>query len=383
MEPNMPLKAPSFTLGIEEEYLIIDKKTRDLVIDPPKNTIKACIDSIKGQVSPEFMRSQMEVGTLICKDIGEARKDLKNLRKTLNNILNNDNMALISASAHPFADWKPQKHTNKSRYKQLAKDLGAPIQRLLTNGMHVHLGIEDNELRIDLINQARYFLPHLLALSTSSPFWQGQDTGLKSYRLSVFRSLPRTGLPQSFQSYAEYQRHIDALIDVGVIEDATKIWWDMRPSARFPTVEMRICDACTNIEDTLSIAAIYQSIMRRFYRFRRDNITWRKYKSMLIDENRWRAQRYGLDEGLIDYGLREILPFSDIIEELITLITPDAKALNCEKEILHAKNILKNGTSAHKQINIYNTARAEGATKKEAQIKIVDWLIKETASGIE
>jgi carboxylate-amine ligase len=279
--------------------------------------------------------------------------------------------------------WRPLKHTNRDRYNMLARDIGGPARRLMICGMHVHVALEDPDLRIDLMNQMRYFLPHLLVLSTSSPFWQGQDTGLKSYRLAVWRELPRTGMPEEFQSYGEFQQEVRALTDTGVIEDGTKLWWDIRPSHRFPTLEMRISDICTRLDDALTVASLYLCLLRMLWRLRRDNVTWRRYRSLLIEENRWRAQRYGLDQGLIDFGRGEIVPFADLLEELITLTREDAEHFGCSSAFENARDIVRRGTSADRQIAIYHEAVAAGATVEEALRRVVDWLIKETMVGIE
>ena len=278
-------------------------------------------------VKPEFLKSQIEVNTKICKTVAQARKSLASLRHTVADIVSNYRLAPIVASTHPFSEWQRQHHTDRERYNVLAKDLQAVVRRLLICGMHVHVGIDDDELRIDLLNQVSYFLPHLMALSTSSPFWRGEVTGLKSYRLSVFDELPRTGIPNTFDSYAEYQRHIDILINAGLIEDPTKLWWDVRPSASFPTLEMRITDVCTLIDDAAAIAALFACILRMLYRLKLNNQRWRQYASMLISENRWRAQRYGLDGGLVDFGKGEIVPCVSLLEELIELVAEDAEAL--------------------------------------------------------
>ena len=248
--------------------------------------------------------------------------------------------------------------------------------------MHVHVGLGDDELRIDLLGQVSYFLPHLLALSTSSPFWQGGDTGLMSYRIAVFDELPRSGLPESFESWGEYARHVDILIRAGVIEDASKLWWDVRPSARFPTLELRIPDICTRLRDGISVAALYLCILRMLYRLKRNNQRWRRYSNMLIQENRWRAQRYGTGEGLIDFGVGAIAPYADLLEEMIELVRVDAIALDCLPEVEHARQIVTGGTSAHRQRAAYEDAIKAGAEPKEALEKVVDLLIEETVAGL-
>lgn len=372
------MSEPAFTLGIEEEYLLVDRVSRDLVADPHPGLFEAAQAALGPHVSPEFMRSQIEIGTGICSSLREARGQLQRFRATLADVTAQHGLAIVAASTHPFADWGGQKHTDKERYNALARDIGGPVRRLLICGMHVHVGIEDPELRIDLMSQASYFLPHLLALSTSSPFWRGADTGLKSYRLAVFNELPRTGLPEIFDSFGEFQRHLDVLVKAGLIEDGSKLWWDLRPSSRFPTLEMRISDACTLLDDALCIAAMYRCILRMLYRLRRGNQRWRRYAAMLINENRWRAQRYGLDEGLVDFGKGRIVPMRDLIEELIDLLAEDAAFFGCSMELEHARTILDRGTSAHRQLAVYNAAMAEGLEPRAALMRVVDRLIDET-----
>lgn len=374
---------PSFTLGIEEEYLLVDKTSRDLVREAPKGLMDECEKELSGQVSPEFLQCQIEVGTQVCKTLQEARRDLSHLRAVIAEIAGRHNLAPIAASTHPFADWMHQRFTDKERYAELARDLQGVGRRMLICGMHVHVGIEDPELRIDIFNQLPYFLPHLLALSTSSPFWQGRDTGLNSYRLTIFDNLPRTGLPPRFDSYGEYQRSTGILIDNKLIEDATKIWWDLRPSHRFPTLEMRICDVPTKLDHTISIAALYVCTVRMLYRLRRDNLSWRKYERFLINENRWRAQRYGTREGLIDFGRRKVVAFGELLEELIELVQPDAEALGCVNEINGTRQILAQGNSAEHQRRAYDMALAQRLPLSEALKAVVDLLIENTIEGVE
>jgi glutamate---cysteine ligase / carboxylate-amine ligase len=372
---------PPFTLGIEEEYLLVDRASRDLVGDPPAAMLAECETLLAGQVSPEFLRSQIEVATGVSATIAEARADLARLRRTVAEVAARHGMAPIAASTHPFALWDAQKPTERERYAILHRDMQGVARRLVICGLHVHVGLGDDELRIDLMNQVRYFLPHLLALSTSSPFWRGEDTGLKSYRVSVFDGMPRTGLPEAFESWGEYRRHIAILTSVGLIEDATKLWWDVRPSERFPTLEMRIPDICTRLDDGIAIAALYRCLLRMLWRLKRQNQRWRIYARMLINENRWRAQRYGIDEGLVDFGRRAIVPYADLLEELIALVAEDAAHFGCEAEIAHARTILQRGTSAHAQRRVYAEALAAGAAKDAALRAVVDWLIAETQQG--
>jgi carboxylate-amine ligase len=373
---------PDFTIGIEEEYFLVDRATRDVVGEPPSAMLSECEGLLAGQVSPEFLRSQIEVGTRICASLAEARADLQRLRATVTTVATRYGMAPVAAGTHPFARPDAQKTTQRSRYASLEQDLQGVGRRLAICGLHVHVGIPDNEQRIDLLNQASYFLPHLLALSTSSPFWRGDNSGLKSYRIAVFDEMPRTGTPERFASWGEYRRHVDILVSAGLIDDATKLWWDLRPSERFPTLEMRITDSCTTIEDALSIAALFRCLLRMLWRLKRENQRWRIYARMLIDENRWRAQRYGTDQGLVDFGRGSIFPYVELLEEILTLIEPDARHFGCLGEVWQAREILARGTSAHRQLAVFERALDQGATHAEALVAVVDWLIAETARGM-
>ncbi len=369
---------PSFTLGIEEEYLLVDKASRDLVVEAPEALMAACEKTLEGQVSPEFLRCQIEVATRVCNTIGEARADLGYLRTTIASLANAHGLAPIAASTHPFAKWADQHHTDKERYNILAKDLQVVVRRMLICGMHVHVAIEDEATRIDIFNQVTYFLPHLLALTTSSPFWQGTDTGLNSYRLIVFDALPRTGLPPEFVSFSEYERSTNMLMQTGAIEDRSKLWWDLRPSTRYPTLEMRICDVCTRMDDAIAVASLYVCLCRMLYRLRRKNQRWRDYSRFLINENRWRAQRYGVAQGFIDFGQGEVVDYATLLEELLELVREDAEFFDCESEIEHCRTILKRGTSADSQRRRYNEALAKGANTDEALCEVVDGLVAAT-----
>jgi len=374
----MVFTPPQFHIGIEEEYLIVDKGTRGLA-NPPQQMFDACTETLGELVAHEFMRSQIEVNTPPSANISEARDHLINLRRSVIDIAAKHGLAPIAASTHPFSQWSEQDHTDAERYNVIAEDLQAVVRRLLICGMHVHVSIGEDDLRIDLMNQVAYFLPHLLALSTSSPYWQGLDTGLNSYRLSVWDEMPRTGLPNLFDSYAEYERHVNVLVNAGLIEDATKIWWDIRPSSRFPTLEMRICDVCTDINDAVAIAAIYASILHMLYRLRLDNKRWRQYATMLVNENRWRAQRYGIDEGLVDFGRGRVVPVTELVEELLELISEDANALDCQNEVLHIRTICERGTSAHRQRVAFAESVEGGASDEEALKAVVDHLIEKSS----
>ncbi len=374
MAPNQP----SFTIGIEEEYLLVDRTTRDLVREMPPTLFETCERALRGQVAREFLKSQIEVETRVHDAARAAGAELRSLRRTVASLAAAHGLAPIAAATHPFALWGVQQATERERYQSIAKDLAWVGRRMVVCGMHVHVGIEDDELRIDLMNQARYFLPHLLVLSTSSPFIEGEDSGLKCYRLAAYNELPRTGLPERFGSWAEYRHTVDLLVRNGVIEDASKIWWDLRPSERFPTLELRIPDVCTLVDDAVCVAALYVSILRMLYRIRRSNQMWRPYPRFLLSENRWRAQRYGVAGTLFDFGRGELVPFGDLVEELLAMVRDDAEALGCRPEVEHARTIVARGTSADRQVAHFNRLLSSGVPREEALRGVVDGLIAET-----
>ena len=378
----MPLREPTFTMGIEEEYLLVDLESRDLVRDPPPDVMAESQSRLQNQVGPEFLRSQIEVGTKVCTTIQEARTDLARLRHNVADVAGTHGMGLIAASTHPFARWGEQLPTDKDRYLELERDMQAVVRRLVICGMHVHVGVEDDDLRIDLMNQVSYFLPHILAASTSSPFWHGNDTGLKSYRMTVFKSLPRTGLPEHFSSWGEYQRHVNVLVEAGIIQDATKLWWDVRPSARYPTIEMRVADICTRIDDAVALATVFVLLLRMLYRRRRRNQRWRTYANMLVAENTWRAQRYGVDGSLMDYGKGELVPYSQLADELIEILWREAEETGTTAELQHLATIAREGTSADRQLATYTAAVEDGADPREALKQVVDMLMRETIDGV-
>jgi carboxylate-amine ligase len=372
----MSLDEPAFSIGIEEEYLLVDQTTCVLTGAPPE-LMDRCAAELGNQVSPEYLNCQIEIGSKVCNTIGDAREDLKRLRSTIASVANEFGLAPISASCHPFADWRSQKHTDKERYNTLRRDLGNVARRMLICGMHVHVGIEDADTRIDIMRQLTYFLPHLLAVSGSSPYWLGEDTGLNSYRLTIFDNLPRTGLPPQFDSWGAFERSVSALTDLKLIEDSSKIWWDLRPSSKFQTLETRICDASPRLETTLSLAALIQCLTRMLWRLSRVNQRWRVYDQFLIAENRWRAQRYGVSEGLIDFGQRRVIPFTDLLEELIGLVAEDAEALDAVAEVEVIRAILVDGNSADRQRGVFAAAVEAGQSKNEALSAVVCHLVAE------
>ena len=372
---------PAFSLGIEEEYLLVDLATRDLVSDPPAELLQRCIAETDGRVSPEFLRSQLEVKTSVCalgvrhapRARGACAARCARSRPTTAS-------RPIAASTHPFARaLQRPPHTDQERYAAIAREVQGGARRMIICGMHVHVGLDDDELRIDVMNQLSYFVPHLLALSCSSPFWEGDDMGMQSFRLMLLSSLPRTGLPERFESYGEFRRHLDALVRNGLIEDTTKIWWDIRPSSRYPTLETRVFDCCTHLDDAVCLAALNLSLVRMLYRLRRENKMWRRYPRMLIAENRWRAMRFGSEASLLDLARGELVPFNELLEELLAITHDDAVALDCLAETEHARVLLKRGTSAHQQVDVYQTARSQGATDGEALSAVVGWLVRRPA----
>ncbi len=369
---------PSWTIGIEEEYLLVDRDSGALVRAQPPGLIERVAELRHGLVSPELFSAQIEIGTGICRDMKHLRADVGLLRLAVTEAAAEHGLAPIAASTHPFARPEELQITDKERYRDLAEDLQEIQRQLVISGLHVHVGIEDPELRIDLMNQVTYFLPHLLAVSTSSPFWQGRDTGLASYRSAVYKTLPRTGLPPKFDSWAEFRRHVDVLVNAGIIEDSSKVWWDIRPSERYPTLEMRVTDLPTRMEDTIAIAAAYVCLLRMLWRLRDGNQRWRSYANFLIGENLWRAERYGIGGSLIDFGKGTLVPYEHLVDELIELVMPDAEALGCVDEIRHLRTICEHGTSANRQLAVFHAALDAGADHDEALAEVVQHLIGDT-----
>jgi carboxylate-amine ligase len=377
----MPLHRPALTLGIEEEYLLVDPETRNLASRPPPGFMRRCEAILGPRVTHEFLQSQIEVGTSVCATIDEAQKELAHLRGTIAACAREFGLRIIACSTHPWASWHQQAPVELERYQMLTQEHQSLARRMVICGMHVHAGIEDADLRIDLMSQATYFLPHLLALSTSSPFWEGHDTGLKSFRPIVFGNLPRSGVPETFESAADWNEMLAILKETGLCDDATKIWWDIRPSARHPTLELRICDMCTRLADAMTVAALYQSILAFLYQLRASNQTWRRYRRTLVAENKWRAQRYGLQGTLADFGRRALVPFAELVAELLELLRDQARELGCLAHVERAREILRDGTSADHQLDVYLAALKGGASDHEAQMRVVDWLIEASLEG--
>jgi carboxylate-amine ligase len=364
---------PSLTIGIEEEYQIIDPTTRELC-SYVQRFLERGHTVLPDQIRPEFLQSQVEAGTRICEDVHEARLELVRMRRSIQELAESEGLWVAAAGTHPFSSWARQEVSPFGRYPELARFLQDVGRRLLIFGMHVHIGIEDRELLIDVMNQIRYFLPHVLALSTSSPFWHGRDTGLKSYRSVVFESLPRTGIPQQFGAYADYRSYVDTLLATGSIAEPTHIWWDVRPSAKFPTLEVRIPDMCTRMDETLCLAALVQAIVAKLVRLRQANQTWRIYRKNLLDENKWRAVRYGIEGKLIDFGKTEEVHLPALIEELLVWVDDVVDELGSRAEVEYVETILDQGTSADRQLAVYR--------RTEDLQAVVDLVVEETKEGL-
>lgn len=384
----MSVPTPPLTMGIEEEYQIIDPKSRNLHAYISEFLSQDKQREVSLNLMPELMQSQVEVGSNVCQNIGEVRQEVIRLRRSVCELADENGLAIAAASTHPFARWDEQSITEGVRYKELLDDMQGVAKRLLIFGMHVHVGfgndMESKNLMIEIMNQARYFIPHLLALSTSSPFWHGRNTGLRSYRSVVFESLPRTGIPHSFESWGEYLNYERTLGMVGAFGKAdtrAKIWWDIRPHPVFDTLEFRITDICTKIDEAICIAALFQAICAKLLKLRRQNMAWRQYRHMHITENKWRAVRYGINGELIDFGQQESVSFPHLMDELLELLDDVVDDLGSRQEVEYVRTILQNGTSADRQIATFE-AHGGDDNREEALKAVVDQLVRETREGI-
>ncbi|MCA1577354.1 MAG: carboxylate-amine ligase [Acidobacteria bacterium] len=362
-----------FTLGIEEEFQLVDPESREL-----RSHVSEILEDGKmllgEQVKPEMIQSMIEVGTGICKDIQEARTDITNLRSVLSNLVRKRGLEIVAAGTHPFSHWQDQKIFENARYELIVEENQMIARSLLTFGLHVHVGIADPERAIQIMNAVRYMLPHVLALSTSSPFWLGVHTGLKSYRSEVFTRLPRTGIPDHFESDSSFQRYVALLIETGCIDDGKKIYWDVRPHPFFPTLEFRICDIPTRVDDTIAIAALIQALVVKVNKLLDQNLTFRLHHKMLIEENKWRAVRYGLDGRMIDFGKGKQVPTRELIRELLWFVDDVIDDLGSRHEVEHVNRILQRGTSADEQLQVW---RETGDMKA-----VVDRLIEGTLESV-
>ncbi len=368
------------TIGIEEEYLLVDAETRALASRPPAEFMAKCKEKLDARVTHEFLRCQVEIGTGVCQTVPAARKELLELRQTIAATASEFGMHMIAASTHPWAHWTEQEPVDMERYRILGAEHRSLARRMAICGMHVHAGIEDPNLRIDLMSQMSYFMPHLLALSTSSPFWEGHDTGLKAFRPIIIGDLPRSGFPEVFENWNDWTDLLDDLAACGMVKDPSKIWWDIRPSGKHPTLEIRICDICTWLEDGLAIAALYQSILAYLCHLRSNNERRRHYRRILLAENKWRAQRFGVEAHLADFGKRKVVPFAELVDELVEILRPFAEELGCLAEVEHARVIARRGTSADHQLRVYRESLEAGSDEREAQMAVVDWLIEQSVA---
>jgi carboxylate-amine ligase len=368
------MKAPSLTLGIEEEYQIIDPQTREL-----RSYITQILEEgrliLREQLKPELHQSIVEVGSSVCQTPAELRTELVRLRRAIMELAGKNGLKIAAAGTHPFSSWMKQDITPMERYAGVKQDMQELAQRLLIFGTHVHVGIEDREFLIDAMNVVRYLLPHMLCLASSSPFWMGRNTGLKSYRSIIFRNFPRSGIPRFFQSWSDFTYMVDTLVATKSIPDGSKIWWDVRPNWSYPTLEFRVCDVCTRVEEAVCIAAIFQAIIAKLWKLRRDNLTFRVYPMDLIEENKWRAVRYGLDGKLIDFGKQQEFPARELLTELIEWFIGDVvDELGSRHEIEYAYRIMREGSSADRQLATFERTGDLNA--------VVDQLIAETEEGV-
>jgi carboxylate-amine ligase len=368
------MKPPSLTIGIEEEYQIIDPDSREL-----KSYITQILEEskfiLREQVKAELHQSMVEVGTEVCRTPAEARSELVRLRREIMNMAGRDGLKIAAAGTHPFSSWVTQEITPFERYLGVKQDMQDLAQQLLIFGTHVHIGIEDRDFLIDAMNVARYFVPHVLCLSASSPFWMGRNTGLQSYRSIIFRHLPRSGIPPHFGSWSEFTGLVDTLVRTNCVPDGTKLWWDIRPNWKYPTLEFRVCDVCTRVDEAVCVAAIFQAIIAKLWKLRRDNLTFRVYPLSLIEENKWRAVRYGLEGKLLDLGKEREVPVRELIHELIEWFLDDVlDELGTRKEVEYAFTVLREGGSAARQIATF---------ERTGELKdVVDQLIRETEEGV-
>ncbi|HEY5611336.1 MAG TPA: carboxylate-amine ligase [Thermoanaerobaculia bacterium] len=364
---------PSFTLGIEEEFQVVDPETRELRSHIQEMFAEGAA-RLQDQIKREMHDSVIEVGTEICANIQEARREVTKLRAALINLTRENKLRICAAGTHPFSHWKDVAITADARYEKIVHDLQMVARANLIFGLHVHVAVEDNETRIQLMNAVRYFLPHIFALSVNSPFWCGHNTGWKSYRSKVFERFPRTGIPDFFRSWGEFEEYVSMLIASGSIDNGKKIWWDLRPHPFFPTLEFRVCDVPMRVDETIAIAALFQAVTVKLWKLHAQNITWRLYRRTLITENKTRAARWGLDGKLIDFGKKIEVPTEALIEELLEFVDDVLDELGSRKEIEYVREIVRHRPGADRQLRIFDETRSLPA--------VVDYIIRETEHGI-
>jgi glutamate---cysteine ligase / carboxylate-amine ligase len=362
-----------FTIGIEEEFQIVDLETRNLRSSVTE-ILEAGHQMLGEQLKREMFQAMVEVGTVICRDIDEARREVVYLRRTVADLIRSAGADLVAAGTHPFARWENLDITDDQRYHALERDLQDIARSIAVYGLHVHVGIDDRDSAIEIMNEARYFLPHLLALSSNSPFWMGRDTGLKSYRSVIWGRMPRSGIPDTFTSWDEYSSFVNVLLRTNSIDEPKKIWWDIRPHPQFNTLEFRVCDMPTRVEVTLALAALFQAIVAKLSRLRERNLGFRVYQRALIAENRWRAMRYGVDGSLIDFGKVAEIPMRQLGLELLEFVDDVVDDLGSRPALEVVREILDHGSEADRQIAVY---RETGDFRA-----VVDMLRRETMAGI-
>lgn len=371
-----PYLKPSFSLGVEEEYMILDPKTRELRSHIEYGILEEAQKVLQSNVKPEMHGSMLEIGSHVCKNTSELHNDIKRIRGIVRNLVTAHGLRIGAASTHPFSHWATQEITPDARYQAIVEDMQVLARSLIIFGMHIHIGIENRETQIQIMNEIRYFMPHILALTVNSPFWTGFDTGLKSYRSKVFERFPRTGIPGDFQSNAEYKSYVDLLIKTNCIDNAKKIWYDVRPHPNFPTLEIRICDLPMTVNETSAIAALVQAIAAKLFALYRKNLSFRMYSRALIMENKWRAVRYGLDGKLIDFGRQKEVPARELINELLNFVDDVVDELGSREQINYIRTILEDNTGAERQLRAYRENNND--TKS-----VVDYIIQQTEMGLD
>jgi glutamate---cysteine ligase / carboxylate-amine ligase len=366
---------PTFTIGIEEEYQTVDPESRDLCSHIHFEMLEKGKMLLQEKVKSELHQSVVEVGTSVCPTIKDAKQEVKKLRRDMIKLARENGLRLASAATHPFADWRVQEITPDERYKNIVEDMQLVARANLIFGLHVHIGVEDRETAIQMMNHARYFLPHILALSTNSPFWLGMNTGLKSYRCKVFDKFPRTNIPDYFPSWGEYENFVKLLIKTNCVDNAKKIWWDIRPHPFFNTLEFRVCDIPMRVDESIALAALIQATIAKLYKLYAANQGFRLYRRALLMENKWRAARYGLDGKLIDFGKQKEVPERDLIREYLDFVDDVVDELDSREELIYIHEILENGTGADRQLRVFQET---GDLKQ-----VADYIIAETEAGLE
>jgi carboxylate-amine ligase len=365
---------PSLTIGIEEEYQTVDPETRDLRSHINAEIIQKGRLLLEERVKPEMHQSVVEIGTGICRNIQEARAEILDIRRQMVTLARANGLRLSAGGTHPFAHWANQEIYPDDRYRVIVEDMKMVARANLIFGLHVHIGVEDRETAIHIMNGARYFLPHILALSTNSPFWMGMDSGLRSYRCKVFDKFPRTNIPDVYSGWSEFENYVDLLIRTKCIDNAKKIWWDIRPHPHFPTLEFRICDMPMRLEETIAIAALCQAVIAKLYKLHEQNLSFRHYSRSLIMENKWRAARYGLDGKLIDFGKQQEVPVRQLIAEILEFVSDVVEELGSGQEIAYIDRILETGSGADRQLHVFRETNDMKA--------VVDYMITETEYGL-